>query len=347
MALVKNELIKLAKTVANANPSSKVAYSFGENNFSYADLNETLRRELNELAGTYALYRENKNTIFALIEETINDVLPRRVMEQYGSFAEVKTFAQGDKPVFVQRISAFARQRAKQFITRVGLAGVYEVFKLDGQAIEVKTEAYGGAAQIGFEEFLDGRVDFAELLEIVMEGLDEAVYKEIAKALLATVETLQDGNKTTQNDFVEAEMDKLISIADSYGGRATIYCTLEFAGTMVPEAGWRSNGMKDERWEKGYLANYKGHNVIILDQSYEDTTNTKKVINPAYAWIIPTGSNEKPVKIAFEGPTAVKDVDNEDWSREIRVYKKFGVATLVTNNICVYKNTSLDSEASI
>ena len=340
MALVKNELIKLAKTVANANPSSKVAYSFGENNFSYADLNETLRRELNELAGTYALYRENKNTIFALIEETINDVLPRRVMEQYGDFAEVKTFNQGDKPVFVQKTTAFARRRAKQFVTRVGLAGVYEVFKLDGKAITVATEAYGGAAQIGFEEFLDGRVDFAELLEIVMEGLDEAVYKEIAKALLATVETLQDSNKTTQNDFVEAEMDKLISIADSYGGRATVYCTLEFAGTMVPEAGWRSNGMKDERWEKGYLANYKGHNVIILDQSYEDTTNTKKVINPAYAWIIPTGSNEKPVKIAFEGPTAVKDVDNEDWSREVRVYKKFGVATLITNNICVYRNFS-------
>ena len=61
MALNKSDLITLAKTVANADPSSKVAYSFGEDKFSYSDLNETLRSELRELAGTYQLYRENKN----------------------------------------------------------------------------------------------------------------------------------------------------------------------------------------------------------------------------------------------------------------------------------------------
>jgi len=346
MALNKNDLLHLAKTVANANPSSKVAYSYNGTELSYSAMNETLRSELNALASTYALYRENKNTIFELIEETINDVLPKKVLDQYGMFAEVKTLAQGDKPRFTQKITEAAKRRAKQFVTRVGLAGVYEVFKLDGKYVDVTTEAFGGAAQIGFEEFLDGRVDFADLLDIVMEGLDEAVYKEIAKALIASVETLQGANKATENQFVETEMDRLISIADSYG-KATIYCTYEFAATMVPETGWRSDAMKDQRWNNGYLANYKGHNVIILDQSYTDETNTTKVIDPSYAWIIPAGDNTKPVKIAFEGPTAVKEVENEDWSREIRVYKKFGVATLITNNICVYRNTSLTISASV
>jgi hypothetical protein len=261
-------------------------------------------------------------------------------------FAEVKTLAQGDKPRFIQKITTAARRRAKQFVTRVGLAGVYEVFKLDGKYIDVTTEAWGGAAQIGFEEFLDGRVDFADLLEIVMEGLDEAVYREIAQALIASVETLQGANKATETQFVESEMDRLIAVADSYG-KATIYCTYEFAATMVPESGWRSNEMKNERWNNGYLANYKGHNVIILNQSYEDEKNMVKVIDPSYAWIIPAGDNTKPVKIAFEGPTAVKEVENEDWSREIRVYKKFGVATLITNNICVYRNTSLSINESM
>ena len=145
MALTRNDLITLAKTVAKANPSSAVAYSFGENKFSYSDLNETLRSELRELAGSYALYRENKNTIFELVEEVINDILPKKVMEQYGMFAEVKTFAQGDKPRFVQKITMAAKRRAKQFVTRVGLAGVYEVFKLDGKYIDVTTEEIGRA----------------------------------------------------------------------------------------------------------------------------------------------------------------------------------------------------------
>lgn len=340
MALNKNDLITLAKTVANANPTSQVAYSFGEEKFSYSDLNETLRSELRELAGTYALYRENKNTIFALIEETINDVLPVKVLEQYGQFAEIKTFAQGDKPIFKQKISNASKRRAKQFITKVGLAGVYEVFKLDGRGYEVQTTAFGGAAQISIEEFLDGRVDFADLIDIVMEGLDEAVYIEIEKALIASIDSLQAANKFSGSAFLEKEMDRLVAIADSYG-KATIYCTYEFAATMIPEAGWISESMKDQKWNNGYLANYKGHNVIVLNQSFVDESNTRKVIDPAYAWIIPTGNGEKPVKIAFEGNTLVDERKNDDWSREIQVYKKLGVGALITNNICVYKNDSL------
>ena len=76
-------------------------------------------------------------------------------MQQYSQFAEIKTFAQGDKPIFTQKITQASRRRAKQFIGKVGLAGLYEVFKLDGQSYEVTTNAIGGAAQIGLEEFLD------------------------------------------------------------------------------------------------------------------------------------------------------------------------------------------------
>jgi len=346
MSLNKSDLVKLAKVVANANPASQVAYSYGEDKFSYAELNETLRSELRELAGTYALYRENKNTIFSLIEETIDDVLPKKVLEQYGQFAEIKTFAQGDKPVFTQRITTAAKRRAKQFITKVGLAGVYEVFKLDGKSYEVPTSAFGGAAQIGFEEFLDGRVDFADVLDIVMEGLDECVYLEIERALKGAVTNLQAANKATENSFVESAMDNLISIADSYG-QATIYCTYEFAATMVPAEGWISDDMKNQKWNNGYLANYKGHRVIVLPQSYEDETNAVKVIDPAYAWIIPTGGNDKPVKVAFEGQAIVNEYVNRDLSREVQVYKKLGVAAIITNNICVYVNTSLSNGGSI
>ncbi len=340
MALSKKDLQTLMCTVARANPSSQVAYSFKGENFNYEILNETLRNELREIAGTYQLYRENQNMIFSLIENTIDDVLPKRVMEQYSQFAEVRTFAQGDKPVFVQRITTAAKRRALQFITKVGLAGIYEVFKLDKKSYEVPTSAYGGAAQIGFEEFLDGRVDFADVLNIVMEGLDRAIYIEIERALKAGVSQLPAANQTTQAGFQEAEMDKLVAIADSYGSKAAIYCTYEFAAKMLPRDGWVSDTMKDTLWNTGHLGNYKGHQVIILQQSYEDETNSQKVIDPSYAWIIPTGG-AKPVKIAIEGNTLVKEFENKDWSREIQVYKKVGVAAIMESNICVYQDTSL------
>ena len=338
-----NDILKLAKTVAKADPSKPVAYSFGEKSFGYSEMNETLRAEFAALAPDYRTYKINQNTIFALIEQTIDDVLPNRVMEQYGQFAEIKTFAQGDKPSFTQKITQASRNRAKQFIGKVGLAGLYEVFKLDGRSYEVTTNAIGGAAQIGFEEFLDGRVDFAEVLNIVMAGLDECIYMEIEKQLIGAAQNVQTANvnnMSTQNGFNEKEMDRLLSISDSYGGRATIYCTFEFAATMIPSDNRWSNEMKNTMWNNGYLGAYKGHQVIVLPQSFEDETNSKKVIDPSYAWIIPTGA-EKPVKIAFEGGTIVDEYTNYDRSKEVQIYKKVGVRAIFSNDICVYKNTSL------
>lgn len=315
--LDRNNLVTLMKTVAKANPSAPTAYSWNGQSLSYEALNETLRQELNELAGTYSLYRENKNLIFAMIEETLDEVLPKKVVEQYNQFAEVKTFAQGDKPIFRRKLGS--NKRAKQFITRVGLAGIYEVFKLgkNEESFEVRTSAIGGAAQIGFEEFLDGRVDFAEVTKIVMEGMDELIYAEVGAALKASINQLPPANRVAVNGFDEKAFDQLIMIASAYG-EPTIYCTYEFAVRMIPQEAWRyTEAMKDELWRTGRLANYKGKKVIILEQGFEDETNSTKVIDPGYAWIIPTGADMKPVKIAFEGATIVDEYTNADRSREI------------------------------
>lgn len=341
--LKKQDLVSLMKTVAKADPSAPVAYSFGGETFSYDALNETLRQELNEYAGSYSLYRENKNLIFSIIEETMDDILPKKVQESYGAFAEVKTFKQGDKPMFRRKISA--RNRAKQFITRVGLAGIYEVFKLGGQeSFEVQTSAIGGAAQIGLEEFLDGMVDFAEVTSIVMEGIDDLVYEEAAKALQSSINQLPAANYHATNGFDEEAFDVLVNIASAYG-EPTIYCTYEFAVKMIPTEAWRyTEAMKDELYKTGRLANYKGHKVIILPQGFVDETNTTKVVDPGYCWIIPSGGDTKPVKIAFEGQTIVDEYTNADRSREIQVYKKVGVVALMTNNICVYVDETLKGQ---
>ena len=338
--LDRSNLVQLAKTVARANPSAPVAYSFNGQQFSYEALNETLRKEFNELAGTYSLYRENKNLIFSIIEEVLDDVLPKRVVEQYEQFAEVRTFNQGDRIKF--RRKKDVRARAKQFITRVGLAGIYEVFKLSNaeETFDVRTSAIGGAAQIGFEEFLDGRVDFAEVTNIIMEGMDELIYKEVGEALKASINQLPPANRVAANGFDEAAMDRLITIASAYG-TPTIYCTHEFAVRMIPKEAWRyTEAMKDELWRTGRLASYKNTRVVILEQGFEDGTNSTKVIDPGYAWIIPTGADNKPVKIAFEGATIVDEYTNKDRSREIQVYKKVGVVAMLANDICAYVDTS-------
>ena len=78
--LDKNNLVALAKVVAKADPSAPTSYSWKGESLSYEALNEILRTEFKELAGTYALYRENKNIIFSRI------LKPReKVLELYSS----------------------------------------------------------------------------------------------------------------------------------------------------------------------------------------------------------------------------------------------------------------------
>ena len=345
MALDRNSLIALARATAKASLNPSATFAYEGKNLTFEALNETFRNEMNELAPNYREYRNNKNLIFELIEVGVDEILPKRVLQNYGQFAEVKTYAQGDKPIFSTRISAASKIRAKNnFVTRVGLAGRYEVFKLDGLTYEIPTSAYGGAAQIGFEEFLDGRIQMSDVYDIILEGMDEAVYREIAKGLDAAVAKITPKNKTVQTGFVESQMDRLLQTADVYG-KSTVYCTFEFAATMIPDYNWASDSMKQERWENGYYASYKGHTVIILPQSFTDITNATKVMDPSKAYIIPTGS-EKPVKVAFEGETAVREVESqEDWSRDIQTYRKFGVGVLLVNpGICVYTNSDLKIE---
>ena len=215
---------------------------------------------------------------------------------------------------------------------------------LDGKEMEIKTGAIAGAARIGFEEFLDGRWELSEFTDLVMEGIDEFIYKEIMNQLAALAGALPAKNKATGSGFVEATFDELLSAIDVYG-KATIYCTQEFANTMIPSDARMSSEMKQTLWDNGWLGNYKGHSVIILAQSFTSTDNTTKVVNPQIAYMIPTGTT-KPVKVVFECQAQTRMVDqNDDWSMDLQTYIKVGVGTVAelegNHFIGAYTNTAL------
>ena len=83
MALNKTDLVQLGKIAMSANPSAPTAYSFNGASLTYSAVTETLREELNALASTHALYRENKNLIFSIMEEILDDILPKKVADRY------------------------------------------------------------------------------------------------------------------------------------------------------------------------------------------------------------------------------------------------------------------------
>lgn len=334
------QLRTLAMNTLRASKAPNLQFSHEGEVFQASALNEALRAELNTIAGDYKSYRQNKETIFALIEETVDELLPERIRNTYAMFAETRVYAQGDRPVFTTKLG---KARARQFVTRVALAGIYETFKLDKTSFTVETSAYGGAAEIGLEEFLDGRIDFSELTDIIMMGLEDAVYAEITKAMVAVVDSLQPANKHQDASFNIVEFDKLLN-KSRIDGETTIVTSFEIASLLVPADKWISDADKMDVRNSGHVARYKGSNVVVLDQYFTDLERTQLGVDPSYAWLLPSGAlNEKPVKVAFEGDTLVRERENDDWSREIQTYKKFGVTVINTNQFSVYQ--ALDLQA--
>lgn len=342
MAFKYDENLALAKIIFNKkkNPSGK--YSLQGKEVSYESLDKAFTDNMKELThnndGKFDVYKytANKVTIFQLLSEALTDISPKNVMDTYGMFADVTTIAQGDTKVYTKKTG---KTRAKQFITRVALAGRYEVFELADEKFTIQTTAYGGAARLPIEEMLDGHVQWSDYLDIINEGMTEAVYKEIAKALIIAINRFPATNKVASAGFDETQFDRLIQTVSVYG-RPTIYCTLEAAMTLLPNNNWISDGMKEERWRHGYFATYKGTPVVILPQSFTDETNAMKVIDPQMIYIFPD-AGEKAIKVVFEGQTLVKEFENRDWSTELQTYQKFGIAIMNTNHLAVYKNTNL------
>lgn len=324
-------------------------------NFTVNTVDEALRDELFKMADSINNFNRNKYDIFEIMIETIDEIVPRRVIDRVAMFAEVRTVPQGQKTIFRRKLG---RNRAKQFLTQVGLSGVYETFRLDTESFEVSAHAVGGAGTIDFERFLDGAESMADIMDIITEGLEDAVYYEILKALQAAYQTAgrPEANQYYGSSFDRDAMAKLVNTVKAYSDSVAIFATPEFVTAMGPDAvvpgtanyqGIYSPRDIEDIANTGRIKMFRGVPIVEIPQSFIDENNDKTVINPQFAYVLPTG-REKVVKIVLEGATQMWDWVNKDQSIEINAYKKMGAAILTQHDWAIYVNTGLeDTSASL
>ena len=310
--------------------------------YTASNVDEALRGELAQMCSSINNFMRNRYDIYDIIIETADTIVPTKVIDVMGSFAEIKSVPQGQKAIFKRGM--IGRNRAKKFLTQVGLSGVYETFRLDNETFELGGRAIGGAAAIDFERFLDGAENMADLMDIVTEGLTDAVFGEVQRLLIeAAGKMITGSNKAATANFEADKMVKLVNTVKAYGGSAVIFAAPEFIAAMGADA-IAPNTYHDDDIDAihktGKIKIFRGTPVVEIPQSYTDETNKETVINPQYAYVLPSGK-EKVVKVVFEGETQVRDLTNVDGSMEIHTYKKMGAAILTYHNWGIYQNTSL------
>lgn len=319
--------------------------------YSSSQVDKALVDGLKGLAGSINQFMKNRYDIYEIIIAAAEEVVPNKVIDALGIFAEVKQVAQGQKAMYKR--SGLGKARAKQFLTQVGLSGVYETFRLDSDTFEVGAHAVGGAVTIDFERMLDNAETMAEVMEVLTEGLVDSVYVEVQRALLAaadeTTSLLPEANLVTNDTFNSDDMFKLISVVRTYGGNAVIFAPPEFINEMGPDAivpvGTNYQGVYhpqdiDAIHNQGYINIFRGTPIVQMPQSFVDENNDKVVMNPRTAYVLPAGK-ERIVKVTMEGETQIHDFKNRDNSMEIHLYKKIGVGIMTYNNWGVYVNTGI------
>ena len=309
--------------------------------YELGTVDEALRGEIAKMCDSVNNFMRNRYDIYDIIITVADEVVPAKTYDVLGQFAEIKSVPQGQKALF--RVNGLGRNRAKKFLTQVGLSGLYETFRLDSSTFELGGKAIGGAASIDFERFLDGADNMADLMDIITEGLTDAVFGEVQKALIAAFNVMPDTNKSTNSTFIPKEMLRIVNVVKAYGGNAVIFATPEFVGEMGPDA-IAPNTYHDDDIDAihktGRIKIFRGTPIVEIPQSFVDENNVQTWINPQNAYILPTGK-EKVVKIVFEGNTQVWDLKNPDNSMEIHTYKKIGTAIMTYHNWGIYQNTGI------
>lgn len=295
-------------------------------------------------------FEKNKYDIFALYMDVADEILPKRVIEQMGAFANVQFIPQGNRPIFKRKLG---RQRAKLFLTQAAVSGVYETFRLDTETYTINMSAHGIATRLDFERLLDGAESLAEHMAVMNEAFVEHTFIEVQRALVRAATDLKntsvDTNVISDSSFNAANLQKLMNVARAYGPSIAIFATPEFISEMGPDAivpggsgyvGVYSPDDIDAIHKKGIVQIFRGAPLIPLQQSFVDEKNKQTWINPQYAYILPVGQ-EKVVDVAFEGGLQVNGQANTDNSIEIHAYQKMGVAIKSYHNWCIYQNKGI------
>ena len=280
---------------------------------------------------------------FAIIEEVVDEILPKKLEGVLSGFAEVKTFARDAEPIF--NIEKIGKNRAKLTITKGARGGVYRAAKLDNKHFSVETSVYSVSVFVSLEDIILGRVSLAELYTNILEGFEEIVYKETFTALaagapVAGYSRVGGDSVTTTKASLSASIDSVLPYVKQYGIPTIFGSYQALSGLYNPVATSAHPNLLDSAdiREKGLITVYKGSQVVELPNYLAGDNDW--VYDPSYVFVLPSGA--KPVKVALKGDLVLVENTQTTGSEKWEAHKLLGVGLAMANNFASIKVTDIE-----
>ena len=289
--------------------------------------------------------RVKEDLAFALIEEAVDEILPKKLEGVLQEFAEVKTFARDAEVVF--NIEKIGKNRAKLTISKGARGGIYRAAKLDSKYFSVNTSIETVAVYVTLEEIILGTMSLAELYSNILEGFEEIVYKEVFNALasgapVAGYNRIGGNNVTSPKADLGKAIDRVMPYVKQYGIPTIFGSYQSLANLANPASEWHPE-LQDsaERRTYGFVQLYKGSKVVELPNYLVDNTNQTWFYDPSYVFVLPSGV--KPVKVALKGDLTLIRNTQATGSEKWEAHKLIGVGVAMANNYAVIKVNDLDN----
>ena len=287
-------------------------------------------------------FRAVEDKAFALIEEAIDSILPKKLEQVLGEFAEVRQFARDAEVAF--NIEKIGKNRAKLTIAKGARGGIYRAAKLDKKFFSPSTSVETVAVYVTLEEIILGTMSLSELYNNVLEGFEEKIYKEVFNALAAGQSAAGTGYNAITTNTTKATLgsaiDSVLPVVKAYGIPTIFgsYAALSnIYNPLAASSGYPNVEDSADIRRYGFVQVYKGVRCVELpnylvggsDWFYDDDK----------VFVIPSGV--KPVKVALKGDlTLIRNtqaVGSEKWE----AHKIVGVGVAMANNYAVLTVTDL------
>jgi hypothetical protein len=294
--------------------------------------------------------RANKDLVFTLIEETIEEMIITGWTENpfFNQFVDTKNLALGDENDFyveddsILSVSKVSGNHHNMIRQRLGA----------GRHFSVAGEWFGIKIYSDFERVLTGAEDWAAFVSKVAEAINRYLYDALYASLRGAKDSLganwvKSGALETANKATLVKLCQDISMAT--GSEVTIFGARSALSslTAMADVNWAPESVKKEYYANGgILGNWEGFAVAEIGQGLKrgagiNSATVEYQLDTDRLYVIPTSVANKFIKVVNYGETQVSQVTdkdtNRDMSYEYEVLYKMGINVILNTVFGVWE----------
>lgn len=294
--------------------------------------------------------RANKDLVFTIIEETVEEMLITGWMNNpfFNDYVDTRNLALGDENDFyveddsILSVSKVSGNHHNLIRQRLGA----------GRHFSVAGEWYGLKIYSDFERVLTGAEDWAKFVTKVVEAINRYLYDALYASLRGAKDSLganwvKSGALEAANKATLVKLCQEISMAT--GSEVTIFGarTALSSLTAMADVQWAPETAKQEYYANGgILGNWEGFRVAEIGNGLKrgasiNSASVEYMLDSDRLYIMPTNVANKFIKVVNYGETQVSQITdkdtNRDMSYEYEVLYKLGINVILNTVFGVWE----------